>query len=457
LTTQQRIDSLLETVKKQSVQIDFLLKKVDKLELELAVYKNKKNSNNSHIAPSKDENRVKPNQSLRFKSDKNPGGQPGHPGKTLKFSYVQSQIDEFVEHVPDYCNSCGKNLYEQEKKRVDKRQIIDIPPIKPVRIEHQIFSKTCTCGCVNKEIFPINRPSKIQYGPNVEATIAYLSTRQYLPYQRMQEFFSDVMNLSISQGGIASILQRFTQKSTPFYLMIKQGIERSTYAGTDETGIVVNGLKYWGWCWQNRSFTYITITDNRGFKTIEDEFINGLPNTFLGHDRYAAHFKCQVKGHQICIAHLLRDLNYIEELYKCEWAKSIKTILAEALELKNKLLPHLYKNQNIIRQNIENRLDEILKTVIPKSNKKALTLQKQLIIHQQKILLFLHHPEIPPDNNGSQRAIRNIKVKQKISRQFKSTAGADAFAVIRSVMDTTIKSGKNIFQALFIIALQGTE
>jgi predicted nucleic acid-binding Zn-ribbon protein len=115
LTTQQRIDSLLETVKKQSVQIDFLLKKVDKLELELAVYKNKKNSNNSHIAPSKDENRVKPNQSLRFKSDKNPGGQPGHPGKTLKFSYVQSQIDEFVEHVPDYCNSCGKNLYEQEK------------------------------------------------------------------------------------------------------------------------------------------------------------------------------------------------------------------------------------------------------------------------------------------------------------------------------------------------------
>ena len=199
-------------------------------------------------------------------------------------------------------------------------------------------------------------PSKIQYGPNIEATIAYLSTRQYLPYQRMKEFFSDVMNLPISQGGIASILQRFTQKSTPFYLMIKECIERSTYAGTDETGIVVNGLKYWGWCWQNRSFTYITITDNRGFKTIEDEFKNGLPNTFLGHDRYAAHFKCQAKGHQICIAHLLRDLNYIEELYKSEWAKSIKTILTEALDLKNKLLPHLYKNQNIIRQNIENKL-----------------------------------------------------------------------------------------------------
>ena len=457
MTTQQRIDNLLETVEKQSIQIDFLLRKVDKLELEITVYKNKKNSTNSHIPPSKDENRIKTNQSLRVKSGKKPGGQLGHPGKTLEFSYDINQIDEFVEHIPDYCNSCGKNLSANEKKLLDKRQIIDIPPIKPVRIEHQIFSKICTCGCVNKENFPANMPSKIQYGPNVEATIAYLSTRQYLPFQRMQEFFSDVMNLSISQGGIASILQRFTQKSTPFYLMIKEGLQRSTYVGTDETGIVVNGIKYWGWCWQNMHFTYITITDNRAFKTIEDEFENGFPNTFIGHDRYAAHFKCIAKGHQICIAHLLRDLNYIEELHKSEWAKSVKTILYEALELKNKLLPHQYKNQNIKRENIEYKLDELLKIEIPEQHKKAITLQKQLIIHQQKTLLFLHHLEIPPDNNGSERAIRNIKVKQRISGQFKSTTGADAFAVIRSVIDTTIKSGKNIFQALFLIALQGTE
>ena len=239
--------------------------------------------------------------------------------------------------------------------------------------------------------------------------------------------------------------------------MIKDGIQRSTYAGTDETGLVVNGIKYGGWCWQNPRFTYIAITENRAFKTIEDEFENGFPNTFLGHDRYAAHFKRQAKGHQICIAHLLRYLNYIEELHKSEWAKLVKTTLCKALELKKKLLPHQYKTQNIERQNIESKLDELLKMVIPEDHKKAITLQKQLIIHQQKIALFLHHPEIPPDNNGSERAIRNIKVKQKISGQFKSTAGADAFAVIRSVIDTTIKSGKNIIQALFLIALQGTE
>jgi transposase len=168
------------------------------------------------------------------KQVKKPAGQLGHLGKTLDFSYDISQVDQVVQHLPDYCNSCGKTLVSAEKALLDKHQIIDIPPIKPVRIEHQIFSKTCTCGCVNKEKFPQNMPLKIQYGPNIKATIAYLSTGQYVPFPRMQEFFSDVMNLSISEGGIAHILQRFAQKSTPLYLMIKHGIQCGACVGTDQ-------------------------------------------------------------------------------------------------------------------------------------------------------------------------------------------------------------------------------
>ncbi len=78
-------------------------------------------------------------------------------------------------------------------------------------------------------------------------------------------------------------------------------------------------------------------------------------------------------------------------------------------------------------------------------------------MHQQYILYFLYHPKVPPDNNGAERAIRNIKVKQKISGQFKSAKGADGFAVLRSVIDTTIKSGQNVLNALSLIAKLGTE
>ena len=62
-----------------------------------------------------------------------------------------------------------------------------------------------------------------------------------------------------------------------------------------------------------------------------------------------------------------------------------------------------------------------------------------------------------PDNNGSERAIRNVRVKQKISGQFKSSAGADGFAVLRSVIDSTIKSRQNVLSALSLIAKLSTE
>jgi hypothetical protein len=64
---------------------------------------------------------------------------------------------------------------------------------------------------------------------------------------------------------------------------------------------------------------------------------------------------------------------------------------------------------------------------------------------------------VPPDNNGSERAIRNIKVKQKVSGQFKSTQGADGFAILISIIDTTIKSGQNVLNALSLTAKLGTE
>lgn len=94
---------------------------------------------------------------------------------------------------------------------------------------------------------------------------------------------------------------------------------------------------------------------------------------------------------------------------------------------------------------------------MPDKNKKAITLQKKLTKIQSFIFYFLHHPKVPPDNNGSERAIRNIKVKQKISGQFKSVKGAISFAVIRSVIDTAIKSGQNVLKALLFVANLATE
>ncbi len=455
MDTKILIETLLAKIQSQEQTINGLVTRITVLEAELAIYKNKKNSNNSHTPPSKDENRPMKNQSLREKSDKKAGGQQGHEGKTLECSAV---IDEVVEHVPNYCNCCGKDLTCVPEEIIDTRQIIDIPVIKPVCAEHRIYRKTCSCGHSTESNFPAHLTAKVQYGAGVESLVGYLHARQYLPYERMKEFFTDVMGLSVSVGGIHNILKRLAQKALPHYEQIKERLYQSVFIGTDETGVKVNGQKDWMWTWQNDDLTFIVHSDNRGFKTIEDNFSSGLPNATLQHDRFACHFNCKARHHQICMSHLLRDLQYIDELYaECEWASEMKALIVQALQLKKEQTISTYYGENEERQRLMIRLDELLHFTLSKNHGKAKTLQKNLLKYQQYILYFLYHPKVPPDNNGAERAIRNIKVKQKISGQFKSDRGVGGFAILRSVIDTTIKSGQNVLNALSLIAKLGTE
>jgi len=440
----------------QAKLIDAQNNQIKNLEAEVVLLKKIKNSNNSHIPPSKDENRARKNQSLREKTDRKPGGQPGHEGTTLECS---NQVDEVIKHSPDFCSCCGNDLSTTAATFISSRQIIDLPPIILKRIEHQVFKKQCNCGHTMEGSFPQYIASPVQYGPNVEALVGYLHTRQYLPYGRMEEFLKDVMGLPVSTGGINNILQRLAKKAMPFYDIIKERIQQATCIGTDETGVNIDGKKHWMWVWQNNKLTYMLSSDNRGFKTIEEAFENGLPNAALVHDRWACHFQTDTKAHQICIAHLLRDLNYINELYgrKCDWTGNLKTLLTQAIELKKEFTADDYYCPNAKRQTLFDKLKELLHYPVHEDYPKSKTLQKKLLAKQHCILYFLLQPNVPPDNNGSERAIRNVKVKQKISGQFKSNDSANAFAILRSVIDTTIKSGKNVLNALFLIATFGTE
>ena len=448
------IEGLQALNKAQATMIVTLNQQVAALQTALTILKNKKDSSNSHTPPSKDENRVKKNQSLRKPTGLKIGGQPGHEGKTLE---CRSVVDEVVKHSPDFCNSCGNDLTATAETFVVSRQVLDIPPIVLQCTEHQVYKKICSCGHVMQGSFPPYANAAIQYGPNTGALVGYLHTRQYLPYQRMKEFLHDVMKLPISTGGINNILQRLTSKAQPAYKQIWQRIQQATVVGADETSMNINGKLNWIWAWQNDTLTYLVASANRGFKTIEATFANGLPNAVLNHDRYAAHFKMQVSQHQICTAHLLRDFNYLDQLYqlKCSWAKDFKQLLSDAVLLKKQLSVADYYQPNTGRDELFNRLNNLLHYTINADCKKAISLQKKLLPQQDSILYFLLQPNVPPDNNGSERAIRNVKVKQKISGQYKSMDGANIFVILRSVIDTAIKSGQNALNAFYTIAALG--
>jgi len=433
-----------------------LRKKNQVLKQRLSKYEHPKNSNNSSVPPSQDENRPKRNQSLRVKTSRQPGGQKGRKGNTLK---MVGSPDIIEKHMPGFCNCCGKDISNIAYEFAGRRQVIDLPEIKLHVREHQIFKKTCTCGHQITGQYPSEANAPISYGNNLESLIGYLHARQYIPFKRMEEFIKDVFNIPISEGGIHYLLNKLVSKAKPAYELIREKIKSGTdfAVGADETGIKVSGNKHWAWTWQNDKATFISITDNRGGKSITENFKDGFEKSVLVHDCWKSHFNTKALTHQICIAHLLRDLNYLGERYNHKWSKVCKMLFISAIQLKKQMSVADYYIHNPRRRTLENRLAILLNHTLNKNHKELVTFQNRLIKYQNYIFPFLYRQEVPPDNNASERAIRNIKVKQKISGQFKSPQGAFGFAVLRSVTDTILKNNQNVLGSLNVIAKLHTD
>jgi transposase len=273
-----------------------------------------------------------------------------------------------------------------------------------------------------------------------------------MPFARMREFFNSTFHLPISEGGIHELLKRLTNKATPAYNLIKEKIEASKVVGADETGAKINGKKCWIWTWQNEKITFIVPSYNRGFATSQSNFENGFKNAVLLHDCWKSHFKTPALNHQICTAHLLRELNYFIEVHKDPWAIKFRQLLLDSLKVKQNMKHNDYYTAHQSKVDIESRFEKLLKQNIDEKRKDLFTFHKRITKYKDYLFNFLKYPDVPPDNNGSERAIRNIKVKQKISGQFKSFEGAMNFAILRSVADTAIKNGQNVIGALFTIA-----
>jgi hypothetical protein len=152
----------------------------------------------------------------------------------------------------------------------------------------------------------------------------------------------------------------------------------------------------------------------------------------------------------MCIAHLLRELLNIEKSLKDSWSVRMKDLLYRALSLKGRMSVEDYQNPPEEVSKLNKELDGLLPADASGFHRKEQAFINRLQKHRQSIFTFLIYPNVPPDNNGSERAIRNVKVKTEVSGQFRNAEGkgAERFARIRSVIGTTVKNGQNVFAAL---------
>lgn len=435
------VSMLVREIQELKKEVEFLRLENAELKSKLADYETKKNSKNSSKPPSSDFGNIKKTQSLKENSDKKVGGQSGHKGHSLK---MVSNPDSVIKHEPSYCNCCGNDLSCVASKFIDRRQVFDIPEIKPIVTEYQLFEKQCTCGHVSKSGFEKGINSPVSYGRNTQALIGYMSARQYLPYKRLEELLQSVFGLTICQGSIKNIITKLSTGLEPAYESIRQSVINSKVIGADETSVNINGKNHWAWTFQTQIATFINIHFRRGYQAIEAIVPEGFEKSIIVSDCWASYFKTNAKSHQLCTAHILRELQYHDQRFKEQtWSNSLGKLIRLALRIR--------KEDRLTTTNI-NRIkyffNKLCEDTINSSAKKLITLQNRLIKYKNYLFLFLENILVPPDNNASERAIRNFKVKQKVSGFFKTEQGAKNYAILRSVCDTAIKNNQNPLFAL---------
>lgn len=438
-----------------------LAERIQKLEDQLA-----KNSSNSGKPPSSDGyNQLTPRpRSLRKRSRRKSGGQPGHRGETLK---VVEKPDHVKVHRVWACQYCGQSLQRRKAIGYDKRQVFDLPKVQLQVTEHRAEIKTCSCcGKESRATFPPNVRKAVQYGAEIKAQMVYLNTEQHLPLERTCDLLEEFYNHRPAEGTIVAACAEAAQKVEPSNEAIKEHLVAHEPLGHfDETGMLVNGVLNWLHSASTLRLTYYAMHPKRGSNAMQD--INILPR-FQGravHDDLASYFQYEL-DHALCNAHHLRTLLFLLERYPQKWVQGLSDLL---LTIKAKVEAANEKMQTALSVRQTNAFSKEYDTLIakglranpppnPKSRKPgqrgrlkqspARNFLLRLREHKEAVLAFMYDFNVPFDNNQAERDLRMMKVKQKVSGGFRSIAGAQHFCQIRSYLSTARKNGVQALAAL---------
>lgn len=430
-----------------------------------------KNSRNSGKPPSSDGYNKPAPKSLRKRHGRKTGGQPGHPGNTLK---AVEQPDRIEVHQVMECKRCHGSLEEVKPKGHEQRQVFDIPKITIAVTEHQCEVKICPhCGEKNKADFPETITQPVQYGPEIKAQAVYLNQYQLIPLERTAETIEAFYGHRPSQASLLAANQTAAKQVESVSKAIKDHLtEREAVVHFDETGLRLEGKTHWLHSASTDRLTYYLVHRKRGQEAMDAVGILPDLNGYAIHDGWRSYFKYDV-SHGLCNVHHLRRLNFLLERYPQDWVKPMLDLL---IKIKEAVEQAQSNHQNCLTQKqlseFENKYDQLVEKGlkanprrepeegVPKKRGRvkqtpARNLLRTFKADKDFVLAFMYDFRVPFDNNLAERDVRMMKLKQKISGCFRTYQGAEIFCLIRGYTSTARKNGIKALDALRL-ALAGT-
>jgi transposase len=411
------------------------------------------NSTNSSKPPSSDPKRKK---KPKPKTGRNKGGQKGHLGTTLR------KVDDpdIIDPIPIDRRTLPAGRYHEVG--YESRQVFDID-ISRVVTEYRAQVIEDDNGNRYVAPFPQGVTKAVQYGAGIKAHAVYLSQFQLIPYNRVQDYFADQLQISISEGSIFNFNKQAFAALDVFENYAREQLIASAFAHADETGINMGGDRLWLHCVSNTDWTLYYPHQKRGVEAFEAMGVLPWFKGILCHDHWKPYYRLDCT-HALCNAHHLRELTRAWEQDDQQWAHDMKDLLEKINAKVNDACGALsaqqagrYRAQ--YRKLIKKGEIECPEPTRPQKKgkrgrikkSKSRNLLERLRDYENDVLRFMENEQVTFSNNLGENDIRMTKVQQKISGCFRSIEGAHIFCRIRSYLSSCRKQGVKASHALDLL------
>ena len=417
----QKCNALEERVAKLEAENDRLRKQIDN------------DSSNSSNPPSGDKKPNAPNTyNGRTSSGRKSGGQKGHAGKHLSRAVIEEKIakGQMQHEIVDHGEPEGEYT---------SKYVIDLN-VEAIAVEHRFYGNTS---------IPLEFRPDVQYGDEIKSIVVTLSGQGLIASNRIVDMIGSLSNgaLELSEGTIYNFLVDFNTKAKSCIETIKTKLLNNVVMHVDQTGSRINARNMYFSNYSDDKRVLYTVNQTKSRKAIEDDGILPLFVNSLIHDHNTVYYNYG-KANGECNVHLIRYLRANSDNTLNHWSDAMIELLLSMKISKEHAIgfgAEAFEQDDLERY--RKRYEEIVESgfIASKSTKSRFykTEERRLLNRLKKYrdnhLLFLADFAVPFDNNLSERDLRMVKTKAKVSGCFRSMQGAIIFANLMSVIKTAVK------------------